>query len=176
MLNMLRDAAKLEKKGCRFVDGRNAIALQRTMDELEKGAIIYVDDFIGTGNQFCKERDSYSLPALGVFAEFLLVPAICEEALDKLSRRGIRWQSELLHSKSQRPLHEECFLFPEDVRDRLRSIALQQNRAHGLGYRQTASMVVLYRNSPNTVPLLLRGDYGQTPRAGLFPRFQDLAD
>lgn len=173
MLNMLRDAANLEHKRCRFVDGRNAIDVQRVLDELGQGAIVYVDDFVGTGNQFCRERDAMSRSFVGVFPEFLLVPVICEEALDKLITRGIRWQTHLIHSKSQRPLHLESFAFPVPVRDRLRAIALQQHPSQGLGYKQTASMVVLYRNAPNTVPLLLRGDLGQHPKTGLFPRFQD---
>src|SRR5579863_9698449 len=57
MLNLLRDAAGLERLGCKFVDGRDSLRLNTTMNEVGIGALIYVDDFVGTGNQFCKARD-----------------------------------------------------------------------------------------------------------------------
>ena len=44
----------------------------------------------------------------------------------------------------------------------------------GLGYNQLATMVILYRNSPNTVPSVFRGSSNQAPFAGLFPSWKDL--
>ena len=35
-------------------------------------------------------------------------------------------------------------------------------------------MVVLYRNAPNTVPVMLRGNVNQKPYFGIFPRTIDL--
>jgi hypothetical protein len=37
-----------------------------------------------------------------------------------------------------------------------------------------ATMVVLYRNAPNSIPAVLRGSDKQAPFHGLFPRFKDL--
>jgi hypothetical protein len=44
----------------------------------------------------------------------------------------------------------------------------------GLGYKGLATMVVLYRNAPNTVPVMLRGNVNQKPYFGIFPRWIDL--
>ena len=173
MLNLLRDAANLERSGCHFVDGHDVMGLHDLTNQLSQGAIIYVDDFIGTGKQFCDARDAISGSVIGTFSEFLLAAAICEEALGKLGARGVEWKTEHVHMRAERPLHEDSFKFPQPVRERLRQLALQQHRKLGLGYRETASMVVLYRNTPNTVPLLLRGDFGQSPKFGIFPRAQD---
>ena len=41
--------------------------------------IIYIDDFVGTGNQFEKARNFAQQSVVGTFSEFLLVPSICEE-------------------------------------------------------------------------------------------------
>src|SRR5580698_8432302 len=57
MLNLLRDGAGLEKLGCRFVDAHDTLRMTKIMNELGEGALIYVDDFVGSGNQFCEERD-----------------------------------------------------------------------------------------------------------------------
>jgi len=43
-----------------------------------------------------------------------------------------------------------------------------------LGYEGMATMVVLFRNSPNSIPAILRGSDKQTPFYGIFPRFKDL--
>src|SRR5439155_23764590 len=106
MLNLLRDAANLEKRGCKFVDGKDELGLMKAMTELGEGAIIYVDDFVGTGNQFCEARDFAAKNfVVNTFSEFLLVPAICEEAIYKLSERGIEAFAGHVHSKAERPLH-----------------------------------------------------------------------
>ena len=56
--------------------------------ELKEGALIYVDDFVGTGNQFCEARDFAMKNVLApTFSEFLLVPSICEEAIYQIGTR-----------------------------------------------------------------------------------------
>ena len=57
ILNLLRDAARLERIGCKFLDGRNTYGLHDATNEIGDGAIVYVDDFVATGNQFCEARD-----------------------------------------------------------------------------------------------------------------------
>src|ERR1035438_178638 len=47
MLGMLRDAARLQQRGCKLVDGRDGMRLNNTTKSLEEGAIIYIDDFVG---------------------------------------------------------------------------------------------------------------------------------
>jgi hypothetical protein len=44
----------------------------------------------------------------------------------------------------------------------------------GLGFSSMATMVVLYRNAPNTTPLVIRGNLDQRSFVGIFPRTTDL--
>lgn len=173
MLNLLRDAAKLEKLGCKFVDAHDSLRLNRIMNELGEGALIYVDDFVGTGNQFCSERDFAAQSFVGSFSEFILAPSICEEALERLNERGIQAFSGHMHSKAERPLHAESTLFSLTEKQRLTKVCNKVSK-FGLGYKGLATMVVLYRNAPNTIPIVFRGDTNQTTFKGIFPRYVDL--
>src|SRR5258707_13083974 len=56
MLGMLRDAAGLIQRSCKLLDGRDGLGINHVTSKLEEGAIIYVDDFVATGDQFCKAR------------------------------------------------------------------------------------------------------------------------
>ena len=57
MLNLLRDSFGLEQRGCHFLDANNTLGLHEKTNKIEQGALIYVDDFVGTGRQFCEARD-----------------------------------------------------------------------------------------------------------------------
>jgi hypothetical protein len=173
MLNLLRDAAFLEKLGCKLIDGRDTLNLVKTMNELGEGALIYVDDFVGSGTQFCTERDFIAQNFVGTFAEFMLAPSICEEAFEKMDERGIQAFAGHKHVKAERPLHPECAVFDETQRLRVAAICKSIDK-FGLGYKGLATMVVLYRNAPNTVPVMLRGNVNQKPYFGIFPRTIDL--
>lgn len=174
MLNMLRDAAGLERLGCRFVDSRDSLGLNKATNEVGEGALIYVDDFVGTGNQFCEARDFAAKSLVGTFSEFLLVPSICEEGIYKLADRGIEAFAGHVHAKAERPLHDNSNLLDRDAKERLRLVCKGISPKMSLGYKELATMVVLYRNAPNSVPALLRGNQNQTPFAGIFPRTTDL--
>jgi hypothetical protein len=174
ILNLLRDAANLERLGCQFIDSNNVRGLNDLTSKLEEGAIIYVDDFIGTGNQFSKVRKFVGEYIVGNFPEFLLAPAICEEGIFQLGKIGVEPVSGHVHSKTERPLHQSSSILPENARDRLRKLCLQIHPQFGLGYKELATMVILYRNAPNTVPLILRGALNQHPQRGIFPRHSDL--
>lgn len=175
MLNLLRDAANLERLGCRFVDAHDTLRLTKTMDELGEGALIYVDDFVGTGNQFCGERDFAAKNfVLNTFAEFLIAPSICEEALYKLAERGVEAFTGHVHSRAERPLHANSTIFKEVDKARLEQMCRGVNPRFPLGYRDLATMVILYRNAPNTVPAVIRGSLNQTPFTGILPRTMDL--
>jgi|SRR5579864_2832107 len=174
MLNMLRDAAGLQRLGCRFVDSRDSLGLNKATNEVGEGALIYVDDFVGTGNQFCEARDFAAKSVVGTFSEFLLVPSICEEAIYKLAERGIEAFAGHVHAKAERPLHDNSNLLDNDAKERLRLVCKGISPKMSLGYKELATMVVLYRNAPNSVPALLRGNQNQKPFAGIFPRTTDL--
>jgi hypothetical protein len=174
MLNLLRDAAGLERMGCKFLDAHDSMRLIKTMNEIGEGALIYVDDFLGTGKQFCGERDSVANIVVGTFSEFLLAPSICEEAFFEISKRGVEAFTGHLHSKAERPLHANSPLFAQAEKDKMELICKGINKGGALGYKGLATMVVLYRNAPNTVPAVLRGSLNQKPFRGIFPRTTDL--
>lgn len=174
MLNILRDAAKLEKIGCTLLDAHNTLQLTEKMNALGAGALIYVDDFIGTGNQFCSERDFVAQNfVLNSFSEFIIAPAICEEAYYQIGARGVEAYTQCVHAKVDRPLHENSNYFNPEEKERLISLCRSVNAKGALGYKDLATMVVLYRNAPNTVPVILRGSTDQKPFTGLFPRTTD---
>jgi hypothetical protein len=174
MLNLLRDAAGLERLGCRFLDSRDSLGINKTTNEVGEGALIYIDDFVGTGNQFCAARDFAVKNVVGTFSEFLLVPSICEEGIYQLAQRGIEAFAGHVHSKAERPLHDNSRLLDREAKERLRLVSKGISPRMHLGYKELATMVVLYRNAPNSVPALLRGNLNQKPFAGIFPRTTDL--
>lgn len=174
MLNLLRDAAGLERSGCHLIDGHNGILLNKVTNELAEGAVVYVDDFAGTGMQFCKTRKFVAQSIVGNFSEFLLVPCLCEEAIHRLGREGIDFYTGMVHTRAERPLHENSPILDQETKDRFRQMSLGIHSRVGLGFSGLATMVVLYRNAPNTTPLIIRGNLDQKNFVGIFPRTTDL--
>jgi hypothetical protein len=174
MLNLLRDAAGLERSKCPLIDGHNGILLNKVTNQLAEGAVIYVDDFAGTGRQFCETRRFIAQSIVGNFPEFLLVPCLCEEAVHRLGKEGIDFYTGMVHSRADRPLHENSSILDAETKDRFRQLCLGIHSRFGLGFSGLATMVVLYRNAPNTTPLIIRGNLDQTSFVGIFPRTTDL--
>lgn len=173
MLNMLRDAARLEQLKCYFKDSNDALGMNALTNKLEEGAIIYVDDFAGTGNQFCKQRKLMAQCIVGSFSEFFLVPSICEEAVSELATVGVEPVAGHKHLQADRPLHPSSTILGVEEKNRLTDLCKEINWNAGLGYKGLAAMVVLYRNAPNALPLILRGSLHQDPKCGIFPRITD---
>ena len=92
----------------------------------------------------------------------------------ELGKRGIEAIAKHIHSKQERPLHNECSDADDQMRTRLRRICNEIDSKGGLGYRGLATMVVFFRNAPNTVPLIIRGSLKQDPWRGIFPRTTDV--
>ena len=174
MLNMLRDRGRLERKGFHFVDSKNVYELYKLTSKLESGAIIYIDDFSGSGHQFCEVRDFLSNYIIGNFSEFFLLPCICEEACIEVGIRGVEAVAGFIHEKAVRPLHPNSSIFNKATKDRLIEICTKIDPKGALGYKKLAAMVVFYRNAPNAVPVILRGRVYQQEWIGILPRTTDL--
>lgn len=174
MLNMLRDAANLERKGCKFVDSKDVDTIHQFTSELKSGAIIYVDDFAGTGKQFTRNRNWSADYIVGSFSEFFIAPCICEEAMEKMREVSVSPFTSFVHTKAQRPLHTECVSLEPTLKAEFSDLCHKIHPQFGLGFDKLATMVVFYRNAPNTMPLIFRGNLGQNPIKGIFPRFDDL--
>ena len=174
MVNIVRDGARLEPLGCKFIDSRDVMGLNHITNKLGEGAIVYVDDFLGTGDQFCESRDFMMENVVGNFAEFLVVPCICEEAYARLTKIGVDVFTANIHARAERPLHNDSSILKPEVKSRLRDLCAKIQAQNALGYKDLASMVVLYRNAPDTFPKIFRGNQGQSPFVGLIPRISDL--
>ena len=79
-----------------------------------------------------------------------------------------------MHAKSERPLHANSHLLDKKTKQRLVDICQEINPHMGLGWLESAVMVVLYRNAPDNIPILFRGSENQDPYVGIFPRTTDL--
>ena len=175
MLDLLRRRANLELKGATFLHAGEGEAIQAKTMALGVGAIIYVDDFAGTGKQFSRTRRRVAEYIVGGFSEFLLVPCICEEALNRCENIGVQAESTFIHLREERPLRRESDFLSTDTRLRL----LRLFREHfgpgrrPLGFDGLATNMLIYRNAPNTTPLVFRGNRGQYPLHGIVPRFDD---
>lgn len=174
MLGMLRDNAALQQRGCNLCDAKDIRGLKDVTDRLAEGAMVYIDDFIGSGRQFCGSRDFAMQFVFGNFAEFMLAPSVCEEGRAELMERGIEVITDDVHRQADRALHEKGTFISAADRERVVAICQRVNRKMALGVDQMATMVVFYRNSPNQIPAILRGNKNLKPYRGLFPRTTDL--
>jgi len=177
ILNLLRNEAGLQRRGCKLVDSRHALHLRKLTDEIGDGAIVYVDDFIGTGDQFEETRSVVGPCIIGNFAEFLLSTVICEEGVVRLGKIGVEPVTEFIHRKAERPLYGYSNIFNDGDRAKLLEVTKSFGNGcyyNGLGYKRCATMYVLYSNAPDTLPRIFRGSPDQKPKRGIFPRYDDL--
>jgi hypothetical protein len=176
VLNVIRDRCQLQSLGCRFADGRSHDALRQLTDELGSGVIVYVDDFAGTGDQFCGEQEQLGSYILGTFSQYFLLHTVCEEALLKIDGNGVvPWQHSI-HAKRDRPLHENSTILSVEERRCLIQPChkIARGRPGSLGYGDLAVSIVFYRNIPTNAPRIFRGDPHQKKLIGLLPRTTDL--
>jgi len=179
MLIKLKRVGRLERSGCKFIDSKNIYDLNKIVHSLGNGAIIYIDDFAGTGNQLCRSRDhiARNIQVISTnFSEFFLAPCICEEALIELKKRGVVAVTDHVHTSSERVLHPNNSdkYFSKLEKKHLIELCCHISKKEPLGYKNLATMVAFYRNSPNTTPLILRGNIGQNKYCGIIPRTTDL--
>lgn len=176
MLNLLRDRANLERQGARFLDSKDLKGIRKTTARIRRGAIIYVDDFAATGNQFSRSREIVYNEIRGAFSEFFLLPCICEEAHLRIEDMGVEPRAGIIHRVQERPLLEQCDFLSGERRGALVALSRRYwRRKWAMGYRGLATNVVFYSNAPNTTPRIFRGHIGQSPLRGIVPRFDDLS-
>jgi hypothetical protein len=174
-LNLLRDSARLIAMGATLLDSNDILKLRQKTSELERGAIIYVDDFVGSGTQFEGTQQFVSDYIQGNFSEFLLASCICEEAFENLKYSSLELIACIKHPKCDRPLLAECDKLCAEDKATLLALCRRLDPIDqvGLGFDSMATMFVSYMNSPDNCSLALRGSVGQNPTRGLLPRTTD---
>ena len=176
MLNLLRNRANLERRGAHFLDSRDLNGIRQKTRMLRTGAIIYVDDFAATGSQFMRSRNVVFDATEGAFAEFFLLPCICEEAHSQIAANGVEPCASIIHTRSERPLLGQCDFLSSRRREELVAVSLSYwPPKWSLGFGGLATNIVFYNNAPNTTPPIFRGSIGQEPVRGIVPRFDDLS-
>jgi len=176
-LNLIRDRGLLQNLGCRFVDGRSSGDLFKLTNDIGSGVIIYVDDFAGTGEQFCAEQERLASLIVGNFSQYYLWHTACAESIPEIDGIGVVPWHHAIHERNARPLHENCTILSAEERECLAKLCLKINKGKekgSLGYGNIATSIVFYHNTPDNVPRVFRGDSRQKNYHGLVPRTTDL--
>ena len=172
MCKLLRDQGGLS--GAKFVAATSGLEINKVTTSLATGAIVYVDDFSGTGQQFMSARADVRENINGTFSEFFLLACICEEALRIVEGQGVVAMCERRHTRSERPLLAEgTFL---DVAARIRLVEHSEKTwgVGSLGFNMLATNVVFSHAAPDTTPTMFRGNKGQDPWFGIVPRWAEV--
>ncbi|HWD37966.1 MAG TPA: hypothetical protein VG944_03905 [Fimbriimonas sp.] len=170
----VREAIGSEFPGVQF--HLNGPSEARKFTSLKNGAaVIFLDDFVGTGDQFLKSFRAWSDALGGRGARFVLIAAVaCEEGKEKIEDKGALVQAPVIHTRGER-LWQYCHEnVGEDQMKRFAVLACELRTTQPFGHRNGGSMVVLSRNRPNNVSILFRGTDGQRIWYGLFPRSDQL--
>ena len=169
MCKLLRDQGRLSRR--KFVAATSGTEINRVTERLNTGAIVYVDDFAGTGSQFKAARADVREYIDGTFSEFFLVLCICDEATKVVETQGVEVVSEKRHAKSERPLLSESRFLEEEVRIRLVEYSYKKWGQQSLGFGMLATNVIFSHNSPDSTPIIFRGERGQRSWFGIVPRW-----
>ena len=174
MCKLLRDQGGLS--GARFVPATSGWKISELTEKLEKGAVVYVDDFSASGNQV-EEARAYVQDHMPVtFSEFFLLPCICEEALRRVERQDIVAVYKHHHTRSERPLLPECDFLSDIARRRIVQHSESRWGVGSLGFKMMATNVVFQHASPDTTPIMFRGDMRQQPWFGIVPRWAEVKE
>ena len=171
MCRLLRDQGGMS--GRKFLAATSVSDINRATKSLRTGAIVYVDDFAGTGTQFKAARNDVREYIDGTFSEFFLLPCICEEALSVVEAEGVVAMFKKRHTKSERPLLPESSFLGQAARQRLVDHSYNMWGMGSLGFGMLATNVVLRHGAPDTTPMIFRGDKGQQSWFGIVPRWAE---
>lgn len=173
MINLLRNKANLERRNWNVIDASNP-EITKLIARLRQVAIVYVDDFLGSGTQFSYARKLVADRFPTALPEFMLAPCVCEEAYAKLSKLDVQVFADHIHSKAERSLHPNGYILEASSKARLQKISSDIDAVQGMGFGGLAAMVAMYHNTPDNVPRILRGNEGQDTFRGILPRTTDL--
>lgn len=175
MFQLCKSICKEQRINFEFFD-RGALELRKKLRGLNRCILVFVDDFSGSGKQFetsIATKWSTVTGISGVTSVFMTV-VICTEAVSTLTKAGVELKFSHEHGIGER--FQSLSLNPKIAGGFpvLCSYARELHNREPVGYKHMGCMVVMYRNSSNNMPLLLRGTRGQRIWRGLFPRHEQL--
>jgi hypothetical protein len=175
MISLLAKEERFSSLGVNVFTG-SVIQLGRLLRKAPSAMVIFVDDFAGSGRQFAGSFEAWksavSLPAV---TSVLVTVVMCPEALEKVQALGVETKHAVLHGPDDR-FQVACKLrVGEQGYAVLASYARELHSRYPYGMYDMGCMTVLYRNSNNNIPYLLRGTKGQRVWIGLFPRADQLS-
>lgn len=171
---MLREEPTLQELGIKFFSG-NPMQLGQLVRGLQNPVVIFVDDFAGTGNQFCKAYVAWSaMLHMHQPVTYFVACVMCSPAIAKVGGVGVIPIPGIEHSANEmfKAACERTCGF--EGYHALMSYAEELHSKLPLGFNGMGTMIVVYRNSSNNMSFLLRGSMGQRIWFGLFPRRDQL--
>ena len=172
MCKLLRDQGGLSAG--KFIAATSGSKIRETTQRLRTGAIVYVDDFSGSGIQFKTARDEVRDHINGTFSEFFLLPCICDEGMAVVEAEGVVAMYEKRHTRSERPLLAESDFLEEAARIRLLEHSERTWGIGSLGFERLATNIILSHGAPDTTPIMFRGNKGQRRWFGIVPRWAEV--
>jgi len=134
------------------------------------GVKVFVDDFIGTGDQFCDMVKSLDDNGFNSSADAVMCIAIQRKAFERLETLGYKVfalyvRERVLHQLSQRAdIKFDPYATNFDIADKIPVHALQ-----ALGYENSEALVAMKRTPDNTLPIFTKNGE-KTGWHAIFPR------
>ena len=154
----------------------HSVELPQKLFETDEKMVVFLDDFIGTGNQICNfwhQVASQIVPeyipiCLGVVAGYhdgiKRVEEECPFTVFVVHELGRRHR--LLDARNE--------MFTDEEREIFRNYCEQWGNTP-FGFGDVGALVSFFHGTPNNTPSLIRGSKKQRPRRGLLPGWSDLA-
>lgn len=153
----------------------NPMQLAQLIKKMSDPIVVFVDDFAGTGQQFIEAHKGWS-SAIQPYSPvtYFVACVMCTPAITKVTVAGVIPSPGVEHKQEdmfERYSHQYCGFDGHCI---LMSYATEIHSRWPLGFNNMGAMTVIYRNSANNMPFLLRGTQGQRVWRGLFPRIDQL--
>ena len=170
---LYRNVNRLRRRRSQFVD---LLELQERLFKLENAMVVFLDDFIGTGQQMSNYwRDVISQYVPEYLPLYLAVAAAFPEGVRRIENET-PFTVLIAHPLSSRHqlLGERNTRFTTFQKRTLRRYCEKwENRP--LGFGGIGALVSFLHGTPNNAPSVIRGSRRQRPNRGLLPGWDDLS-
>jgi len=168
-----RNINSLRPRKNQFVD---IVTLPERLFKCKKPMVVFLDDFIGTGEQICNFWSAVVSQLVPEYLPMYLgVVVAYNEGLERVEDESpikvipvhtLDSQHQLLHATDSQ--------FDKNQKRILKGYCEKWGN-HPLGYHDMAALVSFFHGTPNNAPSVVRGSKRQRPYRGLLPGWDDLA-